>query len=79
MDWCKIKVKDLINELKKFDPNWEIVLNCYVYTDNFKVWKDFVDTWDTQSYELEISNYEYEERNWDIKASKDIVLNFNVW
>lgn len=80
MEGYKIKVKELIERLGRFNPDWEIVLNCSINTGDCKVWKGYVDTGDTQNYEIDISNYEYEDdETGAIKKSKDIVLYFYVW
>lgn len=80
MDWYKIKVKDLIKKLEKFNPNWEVILNCSIDTTDYKRGENYVNTYDIQNYELDIYNYEYEnDRTGELETSKDIVLNFNIF
>ena len=79
MDWYKLTVKDLIKELQKFDPEGEVVLKCNIDLNETRFKSDkYADTWDTQNYELDIYNYDYEDDNWAVVESKDIVLDFNI-
>ena len=59
MDWYKIKVKDLIKRLEKFNPNWEVILNCSIDTTDYKRGENYISTYDIQNYELDIYNYQY--------------------
>lgn len=74
-----MKVKDLIKELEKYNPNGEIVLKCYIDTETiYNKGDNYVDTNYTSNYDLNVDNYEYENEDWSITKSDDVVLSFDI-
>lgn len=72
MEGRNIKVKDLLNALKQYDPEAGVTLRLWHHS-NVK------DSWYTDDFILDIYNYTYEdeETGWEV-TSKDIVLDLDV-
>lgn len=72
MEGRNIKVKDLLNALKQYDPEAGVTLRLWHHEYG-------VDTWCTDNYILNIYHYTYEdeETGWEV-TSKDIVLDLDV-
>ena len=70
MEGRNMKVKDLLNALKQYDPEAGVTLRLY---------HNKVDTWYTDDFILNIYHYTYEdeETGWEV-TSKDIVLDLDV-
>ena len=72
MEGRNIKVKDLLNALKQYDPEAWVTLRLWHHSN-------VEDSWYTDDFIINIYHYTYEdEETWWEVTSKDIVLDLDV-